>query len=216
MTALVVDDSKVNRLLLRDYLKRLGIRAFTTNSLTRALRLYEERIPQLVLLDLHVGQQQSLGLASSIRALPSGSQALIYIITADSHFTMQSCPVEIDVAGIFNKPIEFEELSAELKPVLQSLDQLRSNAPNSPNQFDELRAKLRWMLSQQLPSEISRLQEAFTRQDYKSIQLIAHRLRGSASNAGWKELAATAAKLEADPTTFPSIGLDPLPASRKP
>ena len=216
VTALVVDDSKVNRLLLRDYLKRFGIRALTTNSLTRALRLYEERIPELVLLDLHVGQQQSLGLASSIRALPSGSQALIYIITADSHFTMQSCPVEIDVAGIFNKPIEFEELSAELKPVLQSLDQLRSNAPNSPNQFDDLRAKLRWMLSQQLPSEISRLQEAFTRQDYKSIQLIAHRLRGSASNAGWKELAATAAKLEADPTTFPSIGLDPLPASRKP
>ncbi len=212
VTALVVDDSKVNRFLLRDYLKRLGIRAFTTNSLTRALSLYEERTPNLVLLDLHVGQQQSLGLASSIRALPSGSQTLIYIITADSHFTMESCAVEIGVAGILNKPIEFDELCAELKPVLQTLDRPQPyGVPQCPTEFDALRAELRRMLAEQLPAEISQLNEAFASQDYKTVQLIAHRLRGSAANAGWTELAEATAKLETQPATFPSIRLDPLP-----
>ncbi len=202
VTALVVDDSKVNRFLLRDYLKRLGIRAFTTNSLTRALSLYEERTPKLVLLDLHVGQQQSLGLASSIRALPSGSQTLIYIITADSHFTMESCPVEIGVAGILNKPIEFDELCAELKPVLQTLDRPQPyGVPQCPTEFDALRTELRRMLAEQLPAEISQLNEAFASQDYKTVQLIAHRLRGSAANAGWTELAEATAKLEAQPTS---------------
>ena len=203
VTALVVDDSKVNRFLLRDYLKRLGIRAFTTNSLTRALSLYEERTPKLVLLDLHVGQQQSLGLASSIRALPSGSQTLIYIITADSHFTKESCPVEIGVAGILYKPIEFDELSAELKPVLQTLDRPQPyGVPECPTEFDALRTELRRMLTEQLPAEISRLSEAFAGQDFRTVQLIAHRLRGSAANAGWTELAEATAKLEANPTTF--------------
>ena len=204
VTALVVDDSKVNRLLLRVYLKRLGLTVFSTNSLTRALSLFEERHPKLVLLDLHVGQKRSLGLANSIRTLPSGSEALIYFITADGHFTIENCPPEIGVAGVLSKPIEFDELCAELNPVLQSLDRLQpTSATDTSHEFDELRNELRRMLTDQLPVEISLLKEAFDSQDYKTIQLIAHRLRGSAANAGWTELADTVAKLEACPTSFP-------------
>lgn len=202
VTALVVDDSKVNRLLLRDYLKRLGLRVCSTNSLVRALSLFEERYPRLVFLDLHVGRQRSLGLAHSIRTLPGGSTALIYFITADGHFTDESCPAEIDVAGILNKPIELDELYAKLKPVLRSLDRGQTLATASSNEFDELRSQLRRLLADQLPSELLRLNEAFASQDFKTIQLIAHRLRGSASNAGWTELAEATAKLENHPTFF--------------
>jgi CheY-like chemotaxis protein len=208
VTALVIDDSKVNRLLLRNYLKRLGIQTCSTNCLTRALKLYEERLPQLILADLHVGRQKSLGLVSSIRALPGGKQALIFIITADSHFCSENCPVEIDVAGILKKPIEFEELRTQLEPVLQSLERPKSSIdPDSPNAFDELRTELRGMLAERLPSEIVRLNDAFASQDFKAIQLIAHRLRGSAANAGWTELAEAAAKLEAQPTLLPEFNV---------
>ncbi len=205
-TALVVDDSKVNRLLLREYLTGLGIKACSTNNLGRALSLYRERLPKLVFLDLQVGQQQSLGLASSIRALPGESQALIYFITADIHFTSANCPADVDVAGILYKPIEFDEFFAVLKPVLQSLGRPELSVPiDCPNEFDELRNELRRMLTEQLPAELSRLNEAFTRQDYRTIQLIAHRLRGSAANAGWTELAEAVAKLEAQPRSVPTF-----------
>ncbi len=202
VTALVVDDSNVNRLLLRDYLKRLGIRACGTSSLERALQLYKERLPQLVLLDLHVGSQNSLGLVNSIRALPVARRALVYIITADCQFTKQNLPMEIDVAGVLYKPIEFDELSDQLGRALQSDSRQTScTEADSPTEFGELRAELRRLLSEQLPAEIQRLNEATVRGNFKTIQLIAHRLRGSAANAAWTELADAAANLEALPAS---------------
>ncbi len=203
LTALIVDDSKVNRLLLRNYLNRLGIKACSTNNLVRALTLYEEILPKLVLLDLHVGKQKSLGLISTIRSLPGGSQSLIYIITADSHFSSTNCPVELNVAAVLNKPIEFEELSTHLKPLLQLPDRPQLSFSTEPiSEFDELRTELRRMLTEQLPAEIERLNNAFASQDFKAVELIAHRLRGSAANAVWTELADASAKIEANPASF--------------
>ncbi len=209
VTALIVDDSKVNRLLLRVYLKRLGIKSYSTNSLARALTLYKERLPDLILLDLHIGQQKSLGLISTIRALPAGTQSLIYIVTADSHFSSESCPSEIGVAGILNKPIEFEELHTQLEPIMDAHNrrQVFCNL-ELPTEFDLLRTELRRMLIEQLPSEIARLNEAFDSQDFKTIQLIAHRLRGAAANAGWTELAEASERLEANPASFEATAFE--------
>jgi len=44
--------------------------------------------------------------------------------------------------------------------------------------------------------------DAFASQDFKTIQMIAHRLRGAAANLGWTELAEATAKLEAYPSSF--------------
>jgi signal transduction histidine kinase/CheY-like chemotaxis protein len=208
VSALVVDDSKVNRQLLRAYLKRLGIKACSTNNLARALALYTERHPQLVLLDLHVGSQNSLSLANSIRNLPGGNLALIYIITADSHFQLANTHDACAIAGILHKPIEFEELSTQLKSALATRDQMQQSEPiDAPTDFHDLRASLRSLLAEQLPSEINKLNEAFANQDFKTIQLIAHRLRGSAANAGWHELTEAASKLETHPNSVPSFTL---------
>ena len=201
VTALVVDDSKANRILMREYLKRLRIDVCSTNSLTRALKLYKERLPQLILLDLQVGKQKSLGLLKSIRALPSGTTSLVFIVTADGHFSGEDCPAELDVAGVLHKPIEFEELRTEMMGVLKLLNRSASPAgtESQSNEFDDLRSELRRLLTENLPEEIERLDDAYARQDYTTFQLVAHRLRGSAANAGWTELAEDIAKLESQP-----------------
>lgn len=197
MAAIIVDDSKVNRMLMRKYLNRLGIKTCSTNNLSRALRLYKERLPQLVLLDLQIGKQNSLGLIKSIRRQPNGTRPLVFIVTADGHFSSKDCPAELDVAGIFYKPIEFEELRTQLVAVFNLPNQWEtSSVADSQSEFDELRAELRRLLTENLPQEIARLENAYDRKDLKTFQLVAHRLRGAAANAGWKELAEAVAKIE--------------------
>jgi signal transduction histidine kinase/DNA-binding response OmpR family regulator len=206
LTALVVDDSKVNRRLIREYLARLGIKTIGTNSLVRAKELYLERSPALVVLDLHLGDQTTLDLAGSIRATGEGENSLLYFITADSQFALEYCPVELDVAAILRKPIEFNEFRAALLPGLQSLNRHRvGHVSEELSEFDDLRSKLKRIVRQQLPDEMRKLNEAFDRSDFKTIQLIAHRLRGSAANAGWLEMADVFAKLESNPMAFHNL-----------
>ena len=85
--------------------------------------------------------------------------------------------------------------------VLKLLNRSASPAAteSQSNEFDDLRSELRRLLTENLPEEIERLDDAYARQDYTTFQLVAHRLRGSAANAGWTELAEDIAKLESQP-----------------
>ncbi len=200
ITALVVDDSKVNRMLMREYLKRLGMKVYSTNTLKRAWKLCKEAHPELILLDLQVGKQNGLRLIDSIRRLPDGKRSLVFIVTADGHFTGEDCPSELDVAGVFYKPIEFEDLRSQLVSGLELLSRRTAfSKPDSLDDFKELRAELRRLLTAKLPEEIASLEEAYARADFKTFQLVAHRLRGTAANAGWNALAEDITKLESQP-----------------
>lgn len=206
ITALVVDDAKVNRYLLRDYVSRLGGRTISTSSLDKALAAYRLKRPRLILLDLHVGQRQSLELARWIRNQPEGGQAIIYIITADCHFTEAQCPPELNINGVLQKPLAFEDFAERLQPVLGSrCESIEAKQAAEEIDFDSLRTELRAILAKQLPDELARINEAYQRHDFAAVQFIAHRLRGAAANANWTELAEALAKLEVDPHCLPAL-----------
>ncbi len=196
-TALVVDDSKINRKLLRSYLDILGIKSISTNNLKRAHQLFFQRMPDIVFLDLHLGSKSSLGLARSIRNSPIGKAIPIFFVTADVHFHAVDWPGNGEQPLVLYKPVSLQDLQNSVHSIFKNSN--HSSPPMEGVQdadFSVLRRKLCKLLMSQLPGEISMLQEAIVRQDYRSIALIAHRIRGAAANIEWAELAAISSRLE--------------------
>ncbi len=208
--ALIVDDSKVNRLLMRGYLRRLGIKSVGTNRIKRAWKLFIERRPALVLLDLHIGDKQTMELASAMCGYAQDNPPLLFMVTADVHFTLEGMPNPPSIAGVLRKPIEFEELQTALNPWVSVLCSSHAGITEpSAAAFEPLRNELRRILTEQLPADFRQLHHAFAKGDLQTIRLIAHRWRGSAGNAGWHELASAATALELHPESFGEFATHP-------
>ncbi|NBI43822.1 response regulator [[Haemophilus] felis] len=235
LNVLLVEDIEVNVIVAKSVLEKLGYKVDVAMSGRDAIKMFEQKFYDLVLLDIqlpdisgfHVAQKLRQGYEEGIYdALPP-----LVALTAN----VMSHKVEYQQKGVddvLRKPLALEELSAVLSDFFpdSEMQMMASNASNSENSADEcfdysmlkelidvlgitaVKNNLR-LLQQMMPEYISELLEAYQvyQKDHSSIQALtssAHKIKGALGSIGLKKLSqiATLAQDENNPNWHQEIG----------
>ena len=111
LDVLYAEDNEVNAELVRQIVSlRPSVTLRVAESGTRALEMAQERPPDLMLVDMNLGDMTGIELASALRADPMTHDIRLFALSADA------LPEQIDAAlrdgfrGYLTKPIEFGKL----------------------------------------------------------------------------------------------------------
>jgi two-component system phosphate regulon response regulator OmpR len=113
---IVVDDEREIREMVGDYLKENGFAVRTANGGTRLRALVDEKVPDLVLLDIRMPGEDGLTLA---RFLREHTDAAIVMVTAAGDVTERIVGLEMGADDYIPKPFNLRELLARIKAVLR-------------------------------------------------------------------------------------------------
>lgn len=106
-TVLVVEDDRSLRLLCRVNLEFEGHRVHEAGTLEEARDVIERQTPDVILLDIHVGNQDGLELLDEIRALDLPVRIVLLSGSADVGPELRA-----RVDGVLGKPFDLGRLSA--------------------------------------------------------------------------------------------------------
>ena len=111
-TVLVVDDDPSMRLLCRVNLELEGHRVLEAESLARARELIGSELPDVILLDVHLGSESGPDLIDDVAGLELPTR--IVLLSGSSEI---SPDLRAQVAGVLAKPFDLAELSAAVSSV---------------------------------------------------------------------------------------------------
>jgi CheY-like chemotaxis protein len=117
---LVVEDNLLNRELLCDWLETEGFTAVAAETLTEAFAAFDEHAPHAVLLDVQLGIEDGLSLASWIRGDARYRSLPVIAVTAHAMVTDQQRVMQAGCNACVSKPIDFVLLRDQLKACLGS------------------------------------------------------------------------------------------------
>lgn len=121
---LIVDDSPVLRLMLREMLEIQGHRIVgEADSAASALKAYKELKPQLVTLDISLPDKDGLAVLKELRQLDTS--ASVVIITGNNQKAIEQQALNLKALGVLHKPFDQEELSALMDQVSAILSKRR-------------------------------------------------------------------------------------------
>jgi CheY-like chemotaxis protein len=115
---LVVEDNLLNRELLCDWLETEGFTAVAAETLAEAFAAFAEQEPHAVLLDVQLGAEDGLSLASWIRGDPRFRSLPVIAVTAHAMVTDQQRVMQAGCNACVSKPIDFGMLKDRLKACL--------------------------------------------------------------------------------------------------
>jgi CheY-like chemotaxis protein len=111
---LIVDDMRINLMVLAAKVKRFDCLCEVAESGARALELLDSFKPDILLLDLWMPEMNGDKLAEEIRRLPDYQTLPIFVVTAESE---DSREFNFSVfTGIIPKPIDDNRLKEVLSP----------------------------------------------------------------------------------------------------
>jgi DNA-binding NtrC family response regulator len=111
-TVLVVDDESALRLLCRVNLELDGHRVLEAATLTEARELLASAIPDVVLLDVHLGTESGLDLIDDIDSLELPTR--VVLLSGSSEIAPE---LRNKVAAVLGKPFDLSELTAAVGSV---------------------------------------------------------------------------------------------------
>jgi CheY-like chemotaxis protein len=115
---LVVEDNLLNRELLCDWLETEGYEVASTEDLKAAFALVRSQKPQAVLLDIQVGADDGLTLATWIRQEPDFREIPVIAVTAHAMADERRRILEGGCNACLSKPIDFAALQKQLRMFL--------------------------------------------------------------------------------------------------
>jgi len=198
-TALIVDDSPNNLLVMRSYMKQLGYRTISVTSLAESIKKFRKHTFDVVLLDRHLHDGDGLYfpdmLGWHLGHLQEGSDDLplrstkVFLVTAEIYLHPSEDERLKQFDGILHKPVSLTQLKRAIDGVSRLDEASEFGLPrNDESRFEALRRKLVRSFLEGLPGEISSIREMLVRSDAVGIAFVAHRLIGSAGNAGLKDV----------------------------
>jgi len=113
---LVLDDSLTNQSLLRSVLEPYGYQVRTAFTVEEAIAAAGVQHPDLVLSDVHVGQQRGVSLLYYLRTVPALAVVPFGFITASADW--QDPLIREGTVRIIHRPIEPEALLDEVRTLL--------------------------------------------------------------------------------------------------
>jgi DNA-binding NtrC family response regulator len=106
-TVLIVDDDRSLRLLCRVNLELEGHRVFEAATLAEARALLERAGPDVILLDVHIGNEDGLELLDELEALDVPVRVVLLSGTSEIGSELRD-----RVAGVIGKPFDLERLAS--------------------------------------------------------------------------------------------------------
>jgi CheY-like chemotaxis protein len=125
---LVVEDNAVNRELLCDWLEAHEYEVLRAEDLGAAQRLLQSELPDAVLLDVQLGNEDGLSLATWMRQEPSFSAIPVIAVTAHAMVTELRRFLQSGCNACISKPIDFKLLHRELDKWLAPLQKSPSRS----------------------------------------------------------------------------------------
>ncbi len=119
---LIVDDREENVLLLRTILERAGhTSVHTTTDSSRALALFEEVQPDLILLDLHMPQPDGFAILRQLEAITGPDDYLpVFVITAEVNEHAKERALALGAKDFITKPINATEVVLRVRNLVQA------------------------------------------------------------------------------------------------
>jgi two-component system cell cycle response regulator DivK len=131
---LVVEDNPLNRELLCDWLEAQGHEVLSAEDSTTARHAVEEQPPDVVLLDVQLGDEDGLSLARWMREQPNLCSIPVIAVTAHAMVTEQQLFLQAGCNACLSKPVNFKHLSEQLEwwlaPQRQSPSHSRPEPPH--------------------------------------------------------------------------------------
>jgi CheY-like chemotaxis protein len=123
---LVVEDNPPNRELLCDWLEAEGHEVLSAEALRAAFHALEQQSLDLVLLDVQLGNEDGLSLASWMRQQPKLSGIPVIALTAHAMVTEHERFLKAGCNACISKPVNLKLLSEQLERWLQPRPKLSS------------------------------------------------------------------------------------------
>jgi signal transduction histidine kinase/DNA-binding response OmpR family regulator/HPt (histidine-containing phosphotransfer) domain-containing protein len=121
--ALVVDDNRTNRDILREHLRGWGMVVSCAAEGSEALRLMQEAAHAgqpfvLAVLDLHMPEMDGLDLARRIKALPNSAATKLLMLSSTYTNNEESARLDLRILRYLSKPVRRGDLFRVIKGIL--------------------------------------------------------------------------------------------------
>ncbi len=133
-TVLLVDDDTKLQILLVKYLESYGFKTITTANSQSVMRSLRADTPDIIILDIMLGNENGLDILKEIRKL---SSIPVIMLTAKGEETDRIVGLELGADDYLPKPFNPRELLARMNSVLR-----RSNADNQTSSSIEGQAQI--------------------------------------------------------------------------
>lgn len=111
---LVVEDNPANLELITDWLESEGFEVHSAMTLEDGFAALKGDLPNAVMLDVQLGAEDGLALASWIRKEPRLRDLPVIAVTAHAMITDQERVMQAGCNACVSKPIDFNALKAQL------------------------------------------------------------------------------------------------------
>lgn len=112
---LVVEDNPLNRELLCDWLDAEGYEVRAASNLQDARRLAEDAAPDIVLLDVQLGNEDGLMFAAWMRELERFQATPVIAVTAHAMVTERARILRSGCNACVAKPVDFDQLREQMR-----------------------------------------------------------------------------------------------------
>lgn len=179
--ALIADDQATNRLVLKEFLKRVGFSVLDAADGRAALELARERRPDIVFLDLRMPVLDGYGAAAEFRADPSLAGIPVFALTASAFMQERGDDRDAVFDGMLIKPFKQEALYGLIaergRLGARPIDRSRAAADTGPreaaslNEDDFIAAKTGLG-----PDGLAELRAALDINDFAAVEALAGRI----------------------------------------
>ncbi|MFY9528998.1 MAG: response regulator, partial [Candidatus Acidiferrales bacterium] len=122
---LVVEDNQANRELLCDWLEAGDFEVVAAENLEEAFAAFKNQPPHAVLLDVQLGPEDGLSLATWIRREPKLHNIPVIAVTAHAMITDQERVLQAGCNACVSKPVDFKLLGEQLEQWLTHVASLQ-------------------------------------------------------------------------------------------
>ena len=211
---LLVEDNEINQQVACELLERQGIQYSIANNGKEALELLSKQSFDLILMDIQMPEMDGYQASIAIRKNPKNEKIPIIAMTAHAmRDDIERClasgmndhiskPIEQDVLynvlvkylGI-NNPLQTVNFPIEINfPKLNGID--FNEGFKRVNQNKQIYSRILQLFIDKYKNSIDVIQQALAIEDFKTVKLQVHTLKGTGANLGAKSLSATAGEIE--------------------
>jgi DNA-binding response OmpR family regulator len=116
---LVVDDDWMNREMMQAYLTRAGYRVEVAHDAETAIRKAAELVPQLVMLDIRMGEKDGYEVCQELKANPRTQPIAVVMLSALSTEEAHQRSREVGAVGFLTKTMHLSQLVEQVKGFLK-------------------------------------------------------------------------------------------------